>query len=937
MKKRILLTALLLSPMMLTISANAAEVIVPEGSLISGKTADKGAAYYISSGDSLVVNNSTFENNMATMGGAIYTEAKTQITGSTFINNEATSYWGGGAIKIDVTNDIANNPVIITNSKFIGNKAFELGADSGAISIRSGNVNIDNVIFSKNKSYYTGAIYVYRPANEVNISNSTFDANECFGGGAVANFGKNNAMTISNSIFTNNKATATDEDGAGALFLGAESKTIVNDCLFENNYSAAVGGAIATRAEGQGANTVAKLDIYNTKFVNNEATSHGGAIYNAFYNSIANPQNIAVKNVVFEGNKSGGHGGAIYNASKDLAGQTSSIYITDSSFVNNTAAGEGGAIYANGTVNIEAKDSNVVFSNNTSASGKNDIYMAGVDSELNIKVADGKAVTFDGGIDGNSYIININSNPVTYAMLRAGSTQNYSGSVVVNSAIKNATINVSSGEFHLAEGSSLVDSTVTMGDGTTLNTINGAIDDFGSSIELGNDVTLAVDVYMGDGSADKISDLANVSTVTVEEINPIGNTTSDNLNFNLAEALGVDPTKLSVSQELQQTSQTVLTPIRYLTGTVDAQGNVSFAPRGNSYKDFNPAVMSSSVAAQLGGLFTQYNSYNQAFMNMDMRMNMSQRERRVLRMRNSIASAGTAQALYSPINKPEQNNGAWMRGYSTFESVNMDAGPKVNNVMYGTFFGGDSEMYQLENGAEVQYSVYAGYNGSHQTYSGNSMWQNGGTMGISSAYYKNNFFTALTANVGASVVDTTTMFGKEDFSMLMAGIASKTGYNFEFNEGKFIIQPNYLMSYSFVNTFDYTNAAGVRINSDPLNSIQIAPGVKFIGNLNNGWQPYASVRMVWNLMDKTDFTAANTSLPEISVKPYVEYGVGVQKRWGEKFTGFAQTMLRNGGRTGISLMLGFRLGIGKCPEKCKHVENLSQKLPKAKTVIASLK
>lgn len=63
------------------------------------------------------------------------------------------------------------------------------------------------------------------------------------------------------------------------------------------------------------------------------------------------------------------------------------------------------------------------------------------------------------------------------------------------------------------------------------------------------------------------------------------------------------------------------------------------------------------------------------------------------------------------------------------------------------------------------------------------------------------------------------MYGKEVFTTLATGIASKTGYNWELGDGKFIIQPNFLISYTFVDTFDYTNAAGIRISSDPLNSI----------------------------------------------------------------------------------------------------------------------
>ena len=62
----------------------------------------------------------------------------------------------------------------------------------------------------------------------------------------------------------------------------------------------------------------------------------------------------------------------------------------------------------------------------------------------------------------------------------------------------------------------------------------------------------------------------------------------------------------------------------------------------------------------------------------------------------------------------------------------------------------------------------------------------------------------------------------------------KTGYNFEFKEGKYILQPSMMMSYTYVNTFDYTNAAGVGISSDPLHTLQLHPNIKFAANLKNG-------------------------------------------------------------------------------------------------------
>ena len=163
------------------------------------------------------------------------------------------------------------------------------------------------------------------------------------------------------------------------------------------------------------------------------------------------------------------------------------------------------------------------------------------------------------------------------------------------------------------------------------------------------------------------------------------------------------------------------------------------------------------------------------------------------------------------------------------------------------------------------------------------------------------------------------MYGHENFSTLMAGVASKSGYNLEFKDGRFIIQPTLMLSYSFINTFDYRNSAGVKINSDPMHAIQINPNIRFIANTKNGWQPYASVGMVWNILD-------GTKVPEMSVKPYVEYGLGVQKRWKDKYTGYVQAMIRNGGRNGVALTGGFRWALGKEGKPIQKVSN-----PKDKT------
>ena len=231
----------------------------------------------------------------------------------------------------------------------------------------------------------------------------------------------------------------------------------------------------------------------------------------------------------------------------------------------------------------------------------------------------------------------------------------------------------------------------------------------------------------------------------------------------------------------------------------------------------------------------------------------------------------------------------------------------------------------MKNGWTGVTTGYVGYNGSQLNYSGNDTSMNGGLLGLTQTFYKGNFWTAITASAGATVGETSNMYGTDNFVSLLAGVGSKTGYNFEFQEGKFIFQPIMFMNYTFVNTFDYTNSAGVKIDSEPLHTIQLNPSIRFIANLKDGWQPYASVGMVWNLLNQTDTTANGITLPDMHIKPYVEYGLGVQKRWAERFTAFFQTMIRNGGRNGVALTGGFRWSLGKEGKPVEKVQNIEKK------------
>lgn len=378
--------------------------------------------------------------------------------------------------------------------------------------------------------------------------------------------------------------------------------------------------------------------------------------------------------------------------------------------------------------------------------------------------------------------------------------------------------------------------------------------------------------------------------------------------------------------------------------TANGGGGTTITPTGNPSDAFNPSVLAPSVASQAGANATMNQTFNYAFQNSDNFMTIPYLERVAIKTANRYALSPTGDATdvgtFSPLfNAQNETSSAWVKPYASFENIPLKNGPKVSNITYGTLVGFDTPIKSIRHGWDRAWTGYVGYNGASQRFSGVDATQNGGLVGGTLTLYKGNFFNATTISSGAIVGDNRTMYGTDNYTMLMAGVGNKTGYNFEFKEGKIIIQPSMLLSYTFVNTFDYTNAAGVRIKNDPLHAIQIAPGVKFIANTKNGWQPYIGVNMIWNLLDKSKVSANDVRLPEMSIKPYVQYGVGVQKRFKDRYMAFGQAMIQNGGRNGISLTAGFRWAIGKEGKPLEKVQRVNNKVssvtPRAEVKVAN--
>ena len=779
--------------------------------------------------------------------------------------------------------------------------------------------------------------------NDVEISHASKDGN----GSVLSHTNADAVTTITNANIHNNNST-----GKGGAIYTNNGTLNLEDVTFANNNH----GAGANDIYIEGADTVVN---YNTTTAGKISISSGIAGDGTLNKTGEEELKLSGNNKDFTGNLVVNQGTLNFTQTSDkdsyisgttaIANAADVVINTDFSDITTGAFQGSGELTKDGLFDMTLSGNNTAFTGNVNVNEGNIVYNTDNATYFggSTNLAADTGIVVEGSKD--ALLSNISGQGTigkssAGTLVLSGDNSDFHGNLAVEQGILGIAAGTQLGNMNIGafgDGTSISmqnTSAVENSDGSwTTNPSPASLENLNfETLELYGDVNLYLDVDLANEKSDMIS--ANNVTVTNDGKLIIG---SNSLNL-VSDALVNDVKTQVVSGNIAQyvmldeSATTAMGPIqKYMVDY--ANGYLSFAAQGGSnpsYGDVNPGIMASPVAAQLGGYLVQLNSYDEAFRNMDMYMLMTKEQRQAMKMKNKYAAASAdSNIVFDPTVSRYENKSGWFRPYATFENVPLKNGPKVSNVAYGSFFGAESEMYDLGHGWDGIWGVYGGYNGSHQAYDGIGIYQNGGTLGLVGMAYKGNFFTGLTANTGASVGEAQTGFGQDNFTMLMAGIASKSGYNIEFAKGKLIIQPNFTMSYSFVNTFDYHSAAGVSIHSDPLHAIHLEPGIKIIGNLKNGWQPYGSVSMIWNIMDKTEFMANEVNLPELSVKPFVKYGVGVRKSWGERFTGFFQTYLTNGGRNGVGIQLGFRwmLGDKSTPKKTTNTA------PKTKKVIKSMK
>lgn len=639
---------------------------------------------------------------------------------------------------------------------------------------------------------------------------------------------------------------------------------------------------------------VSKVSLDNI-FVKNAISSGNGSVASLDNNTAI----FSASNSVITNNKSNGDGGAIYV-------KNGTVTLKNSNVTNNSSEGRGGAIYTESNVEIIADDAVSTFTGNTAGGESNAIYVGSKDGTVNLTAKNNGVINMNDKIDGTTegYKITVNGDST--------------GRVNVNDTIKNATIQLNSGVLAPSIEANLSGNNF-IGNGGLLDLINGTTGTVAfNEVTITGNTNIAIDADLRNNSVDRItSAIFNQSNgkLNISNINVLSDSIPEKITVSFAEG--------GIQNAITNSVKTVYSKIyKYKVSYNKTTGNLTFnrgtggggsGGGGNTAATYNPTVLAAGVAQQVAYM-NQLQNYQTAMYHSDAymmlpKMSRKMRNKTSLNLENEFKPCAYNLLYQGPIQ--DEVRSIWVRPYTSFESVPLKRGVSVSNISYGTLFGGDSDMIELKHGFNFVYGGYVGYNGNSTSYEHIDSTQQGAVVGLTAYLYKGNFFNAITANCGWQINDTFTPYGTDTMNLIMTGVADRIGYNLEMASGKFIIQPSIFFGYSFVYSTNYTTKSGVNIETDPLNVIHFAPTLKFIGNLKNGWQPYAVVSLMANFMDKTNFTANTIRLPQMSIDPYVEYGLGIQRRWNGNCQAFGQATVRNGGRRGVALLFGLKYMVGK--------------------------
>ena len=410
----------------------------------------KSRIFYVTSED-VVLNNITYKNGVADVGGAIYVNGSTTnliISNATFENNLANIY--GGAV---FWNSSSGN---INHAIFNNNYAVGPGSNGGAVYWNATHCNISYTSFTDNQAKNHGGA-LYSNADKTELDHVNFTRNQATNNGGAAWIKSDS--TITNSNFINNKAI--DGSGGAVWFDGGVTK--LDHVNFTSNHAGGAGGG-AILIYGTSAT------ISNTYFKGDDARNVGGAIYLMAPNSRIEDSTFegthalnggavylggpagTINNTVFIGTYSEWNGGAVYWNANDGT-------MTFTNFTDINSEGYGGAVYWLGD------NANINYSNFTNTSGLSGgaIYLSGNNGAVSKSRFNNTKSRSVNNVEGGGAIHWISSNGNITDCNFTGSLANNNGGAILldsnNQRIANISIDNSKalkngGAIYLSESAS---------------------------------------------------------------------------------------------------------------------------------------------------------------------------------------------------------------------------------------------------------------------------------------------------------------------------------------------------------------------------------------------------------------------------------------------------------------------------------------------------
>ena len=323
-----------------TISGDKPQVTVKNGTVTGGRNPQNGGGFAIDS--------------------AVVQLEDLTITGNETVGGNGNGEVGGGGIYASHA-DVSMRIVTVSENSVTGSSS-----DGGGILVRYGSLTMNGCHVEGNTAPDCGGGMILRHS-ELNAAKSFFENNKApQGAGIYFNDASDDAEEgcsgkhehlITDSTISGNIAS----NIGGGMYVGTISNLTLRNSKLLNNDGASQGGAIV-------AYSARTIELDGASISENKAAS-GAGIY-ALGTATCKPDIRLLNGTVIDRNTASDYGGAICaNASNINIAENSALH-------NNTAAGMGGAIYAYNGANINIAKNSAVY-NNTAKTAGDDLLFNG--------------------------------------------------------------------------------------------------------------------------------------------------------------------------------------------------------------------------------------------------------------------------------------------------------------------------------------------------------------------------------------------------------------------------------------------------------------------------------------------------------------------------------------------------------------------------------